>query len=84
MQVVGQDRYPSLDDRNELHYTNAVIQESFRAAGIAWLGVPHYATQDVTIGEYVIPKDTTVMGCLYHTMNDPSVFKDPQTFNPDR
>ena len=29
-EVVGSDRLPSLDDRNEMHYTQAFLLESMR------------------------------------------------------
>ena len=82
--MVGHNRFPSLDDRPKLHYTNAVLLESFRAATLVPPGVPHYTSSDVAIGSYIIPKGTVVFGSLYHIMNDPKHFKDPHTFNPDR
>ena len=63
---------------------NAVLQESFRAASLVPPGVPHFTTQDVPVGDYVIPKGSVVFGSLYHIMNDPKHFKDPEKFNPDR
>ncbi len=83
-QVIGRNRFPSLDDRPKLHYTNAVLLESFRAATLVPPGVPHCTSTDVSVGNYIIPKGTAVFGSLYHVMNDPEHFKDPHTFNPDR
>ncbi len=63
---------------------NAVLHESFRAAALVGPGVPHYTTQDVALGDYIIPKNSTIFGSLYHVMNDPQHFKNPHKFNPDR
>jgi cytochrome P450 len=63
---------------------NAVLLESLRVASLVGPGVPHYTTKEVTVGEYVIPKNTTVFGSLYHVMNDPEHFNIPRVFNPDR
>ena len=63
---------------------NAVLLESFRTAALVGPGVPHYTTDNVAVGEYVIPKDSIVFGSLYHVMNDPETFQNPHKFNPDR
>ena len=84
LQVVGKNRYPTLDDRPELHYMNAVLQESLRVTSLVGPGVPHFTTDDIPVGEYVIPKGTVIFGSLYHAMNDPEIYPDPHRFNPDR
>jgi hypothetical protein len=38
-QVVGRNRFPSLNDRPQLHYTNAVLLESLRAASLVPPGI---------------------------------------------
>jgi cytochrome P450 len=63
---------------------NAVLLESMRAAALVPQGVPHFTSQAVTLGDYIIPKGTVIFGSLYHVMNDPEHFKDPHKFNPDR
>ena len=63
---------------------NAVLLESFRTATLVGAGIPHYTTENVIVGDYIIPKGTFVIGSLYHVMNDPEYFKNPHEFNPDR
>ena len=63
---------------------NAVLLESLRAAALVGSGIPHYSTQDVPLGDYIIPKHTSILGSLYHIMNDPEHFPDPHKFNPER
>jgi cytochrome P450 len=36
------------------------------------------------IGQYAIPKGTTVFAFLYNIHHDPKYYKDPKKFNPDR
>jgi len=73
-----------LDDKPQLHFINAVLHESFRVTSLIGPGVPHRTVRDIKLGDYVIPKDTTIFGSLYHIMNDPSHFPDPHKFKPDR
>jgi len=73
-----------LDDRPRLHYVNAVLLESLRTPSLVGPGVPHYAIKDVNVGNHTIPKDSVVYGSLFHSMYDPTQFKDPNKFNPDR
>jgi len=36
------------------------------------------------LGEYTIPKGTSIQSGLFFIMNDSKHFKDPEIFNPDR
>ena len=83
-QIVGKDRSPSLEDRPKMHYTNAVLHESFRITSFIPISVPHSAMADVKVGNYVIPKGAVVLPSLFHVMYNPDYFKEPEVFNPDR
>lgn len=48
--MVGRNRFPSLSDRDNLPYVNAVLLESLRAAALAFVALPHAAAIDVNIG----------------------------------
>ena len=67
-----------------MHYTNAVLEESFRLVSFVFVAIPHSAMQDMNVGEYVIPKGTTIFSSLFHVMNDPHHFPEPYTFKPER
>ena len=82
--VVGKDKLPSLDDKPQLHFINAVLHESLRFTSFIPMSVPHYALDDVKVKEYVIPKGSIVLPSLYHVMHNPKRFKNPSDFNPDR
>lgn len=55
-QVIGQSRQPTMADRADMPYTDAVIHEIQRIGNIAPLGLPRYTTKDVQLGDYLIPK----------------------------
>ncbi len=55
-EVVGQDRWPSVEDRQNLPYTNAVIHEIQRNMDLAPIAVPHKMMCDTEYNGYVIPK----------------------------
>jgi cytochrome P450 len=53
-------------------------------SSLAFVAVPHCALEDVKIGGFTIPKGANIMPSLYHVLRDPSHFKDPDVFNPER
>ena len=53
-------------------------------SALAFVAVPHCALEDVNIGGFTIPKGANVMPSIYHALRDPSHFKDPDVFNPER
>lgn len=79
-------RLPQVSDRPNLPITESVIQETLRMSVIAPLGLPHYALQDIVLngGNLLIPKGTTMMPNIWHILNNPEQFAEPDKFNPDR
>lgn len=57
--VIGSSRDPSISDRENMPYTNAVIHEIQRMANIIPLNVVHMASRDTKLGNYSIPKVET-------------------------
>lgn len=54
--VVKKERYPSMEDRKSLPFSDAVIHEVQRFLDIVPLSLPHYALQDISFRGYTIPK----------------------------
>ncbi|XP_072294079.1 cytochrome P450 2J4-like [Eucyclogobius newberryi] len=80
--VVGSSRLPSMQDRDHLHYTNAVIHEVQRMGNIIPLNVVHMTTKETTLENYTIPKGVMVVGNLDSVLHDTSMWESPHTFNP--
>lgn len=68
--VIGSSRQPSLTDRENLPYTNAVIHEMQRMANIIPLNVVHMASKDTKLDKYTIPK---VHNCMILSFFFPSL-----------
>ena len=75
---------PSLNDRPQLPYTEALIQELLRISTIGPFGLLHSAVGDTEVAGYRIPKDTLVIGNLYAVNNYPNMWKNPREFRPER
>lgn len=54
--VIGQERCPTMENRNVLPFTHAVIHEVQRFLDIVPFSLPHYALQDISFRGYTIPK----------------------------
>uniref|UniRef100_A0A673ANH6 Cytochrome P450 2J2-like n=1 Tax=Sphaeramia orbicularis TaxID=375764 RepID=A0A673ANH6_9TELE len=80
--VIGQSRPPSVDDRADLPYTDAVIHEVQRMGNIVPLSLPHVTNRDVHLRGYTIPKGVTIIPNLTSVLFDKREWKTPFTFNP--
>ncbi|XP_062412038.1 cytochrome P450 2J2-like [Sardina pilchardus] len=81
--VVGSSRQPSLADRENLPYTDAVLHETQRFGNVLPLNLPRSATKDVQVGHFSIPKGTMMVGSLTSVMFDETEWETPHTFNPE-
>uniref|UniRef100_A0A8C3U1K3 CP2J2 protein n=1 Tax=Catharus ustulatus TaxID=91951 RepID=A0A8C3U1K3_CATUS len=81
--VIGRARPPALEDRNNLHYTNAVIHEVQRRGNVIPFNVPRMATEDAYVDGYFIPKGTILTTNLTSLMFDKNEWKTPEHFNPE-
>ncbi|XP_055296250.1 cytochrome P450 307a1-like [Sitodiplosis mosellana] len=71
-----------LSDRNQMPYTEAVIMEALRL--IASPIVPHVASQDSSIGGYLIEKDSLIFLNNYNLSMSPELWDQPTVFKPER
>ncbi|XP_063793863.1 cytochrome P450 2G1-like isoform X2 [Pseudophryne corroboree] len=55
--VIGRLRSPTVQDRNNMPYTEAVIHEMQRFTELAPLGFPRATTKEVKINGYTLPKE---------------------------
>ncbi|KAG6915377.1 hypothetical protein DXG01_011778 [Tephrocybe rancida] len=84
--VIGRDRAPIPADYEGggMPQLQAFVLESFRWRPVSAGGFPHKATKDIIWKDYVIPKDATVIGNVWSVGRDPSIFPDPEQFDPQR
>ncbi|XP_069378849.1 cytochrome P450 2J2-like [Paralichthys olivaceus] len=81
--VIGQSRQPTMADRPNLPYTDAVIHETQRMGNIVPMGFPKMASKDATLGGYFIPKGTGITTLLSSVLFDKNEWETPDTFNPE-
>uniref|UniRef100_A0A673ZCN3 Cytochrome P450, family 2, subfamily AD, polypeptide 3 n=1 Tax=Salmo trutta TaxID=8032 RepID=A0A673ZCN3_SALTR len=68
--VIGQSRQPTMADRPNMPFTEAVIHETQRIGNILPLGFPKMASKDTKLGEYFIPKvSVRVWGSIWLVWN---------------
>ncbi|KAK0191577.1 cytochrome P450 [Armillaria mellea] len=82
--LLGDHRLPNLDDQSSLPYVSALFKEILRYSPAARLGLPHRVIQEDTYNRYKIPKNSTVIANIWALCRDPSVFTDPDVFDPSR
>uniref|UniRef100_A0A3P8SSQ8 Cytochrome P450, family 2, subfamily N, polypeptide 13 n=1 Tax=Amphiprion percula TaxID=161767 RepID=A0A3P8SSQ8_AMPPE len=80
--VIGQNRQPSMADRPNMPYTDAVIHEVQRMGNIVPLNGFRTAAKDTTLGGYFIPKGTILLPFLTSVLFDKNEWETPDTFNP--
>ncbi|KAG8717383.1 hypothetical protein FRC08_007580 [Ceratobasidium sp. 394] len=81
---VGRDRLPTLQDREVMRYTDAVLQEVIRCNPVFAFGLEHCASEDLEVRGCKIKKGTTIEANVWALMHEPTTYPDPDTFNPDR
>ena len=82
--VIGNDRLPTFSDRVSLPYINAVVKEATRWWPIAPMGFPHTATETFYHESMRIPKGAYLLPAVWWFLHDPSVYSDPESFDPGR
>ncbi|XP_029962872.1 cytochrome P450 1B1 [Salarias fasciatus] len=82
--VVDRSRIPCIEDQPRLPYVMAFIYEVMRFTSFVPLTIPHSTTADTAIMGYAIPKDTVVFVNQWSVNHDPSIWSQPETFDPER
>ncbi|KAL0108031.1 hypothetical protein PUN28_014951 [Cardiocondyla obscurior] len=78
------EKPPSLDDRLLLVHLEAAIAETQRLRSVVPVGIPHGTTEVTQIGDYDVPKGTMVVPLQWAMHTDPSYWRDPLSFQPER
>ena len=83
-QVIGSDRLPDINDRPQLVYVDAVLNEILRVVSIAPRALFHANDEMASISGYEIPEQSVVIYNVWGVHHDPDYWKNPHEFNPDR
>ncbi|XP_061195316.1 cytochrome P450 2U1-like isoform X2 [Saccostrea echinata] len=81
---VGNNRSPTMADKQRLPFCQAVMYEVLRTASVICVTPAHVLTSDLLINGYNLQKDSWILPALCTVNMDSSIFKEPETFNPDR
>ncbi|KAL1948477.1 hypothetical protein VTO73DRAFT_12552 [Trametes versicolor] len=81
--VVGGDRLPRIEDRDQLPYVGAVLKEVLRWRPVVPM-VSHSVTQDDVYRNWHIPAGTALVANIWAALHDPTRYNDPDTFRPER
>ncbi|KAK3593818.1 hypothetical protein CHS0354_014364 [Potamilus streckersoni] len=84
LDIIGPDRPPSLKDREEMPYIQAVILEILRYSAHISVPPPHRCTVDVEFEGYTIPQGSIILLNFWFIHHDPEIWGDPWQFRPER
>ncbi|KAL7616069.1 hypothetical protein Lser_V15G00895 [Lactuca serriola] len=82
--VIGTDRLIDESDVINLPYLHCIINETQRLKPAGPLLVPHESSEDCIVGGYKIPRGTMLLVNQWAIHHDPSIWVDPERFDPER
>ncbi|XKL64575.1 hypothetical protein PGB90_004661 [Kerria lacca] len=82
--IIGKNRIPKLEDKQNLPYCEAVIYETLRINPTSGLGNGHIVSEDTKFYRYLIPKDTVLFFAHNDLCADASIYSNPNSFVPER
>jgi hypothetical protein len=83
--VVGRERLPAPEDKPNLPYISAIIEEIFRWRPAGPEGVPHLNKEESIYNGYVIPKGSVIVPNVWTISREEALFgANPDDFIPDR
>ncbi|KAK9749294.1 hypothetical protein RND81_02G115800 [Saponaria officinalis] len=84
-QVLGNKNGPIREpDISNLPYIQAIVKETLRLHPPTPILVPHRAKTDVNLCGYLVPKDSEIWVNIWAMGRDPTLWKNPNSFNPER
>jgi cytochrome P450 len=76
-------RIPTDEDIPQLKYARMVFSESLRLCPPSYV-IPRQASENITMGQFNIPKGTIILVSPYLIHHDARFYEDPEIFNPSR
>lgn len=81
---IGQNRLVDEVDIPKLPYIQSIVYETLRLHPAAPMLVPHFSSEDCTIGDYNLPQKTILLVNAWAIHRDPNLWSDPTHFKPER
>ncbi|TCD66167.1 hypothetical protein EIP91_001721 [Steccherinum ochraceum] len=82
--VIGPDRLPDYNDRENLPFVEACIKEAMRLHTFVPLGATRIAPKDDVVNGYFIPAGTIIQPHAWQMLHDPDTYPNPFNFIPER
>ncbi|KAI6193226.1 Cytochrome P450-33C9 [Aphelenchoides besseyi] len=82
--IIGSDRIITMNDRANLPYCNALINEVLRISNLIPQNGWHKTTKDVVINGYNIPKGTAIVPQISVVLSSDKIYPDAKKFDPSR
>ncbi|KAF8515735.1 cytochrome P450 [Gautieria morchelliformis] len=83
--VIGADRLPGFEDRQNLPYINALCKEIQRWHPVFPLAIAHGVMEDDIYNNYFIPKGSVIIGNSWAMLHDETMYGPrPEHFEPER
>lgn len=83
-EVIGPNREPAAEDRINMPYTNAFLNEFLRLASFINFFPSQECIKETYVRGYRIPVGSITFLNFYSAQHDPETFEDPDTFDPNR
>lgn len=83
LQALATTNNELLQNLDKLTYLDAVVKEALRLTPVL-PNLVRVTNEDYQLGEYRLPKGTTISPCLYLTHRDPDYWDKPDQFMPER
>ncbi|PSS04706.1 Cytochrome P450 77A3 like [Actinidia chinensis var. chinensis] len=81
---VGKNGTATEEDVEKMPFLGAVVKETFRRHPPSKFVLSHAATKETELGGYTVPADANVEFYTAWVTEDPSLWKDPGEFRPER
>ncbi|KAL9252260.1 Cytochrome P450 77A3-like protein [Drosera capensis] len=82
--IVGKHGTITEEDVEKMVYLSAIVKETFRRHPPSHFMLSHAAVKETELGGYTIPTDVNVEFYTAWLTQDPSVWKNPDEFKPER
>ncbi|KAG1679867.1 Urocanate hydratase [Nymphon striatum] len=82
--VIGNERLPSMEDKPNLPFTVATLQEIERLGSVIPISLPRSCNKTVRWRDYIFPIRSSISWTLCSLHRNPKLWKNPESFNPNR